>query len=72
MNEYDLLTEIQAVIRKVNKVWGTKIELQQKKTDLTELRLVENGKTLVRGDICDIDLYVGGMLLLTELKGEKR
>ena len=71
MNEYDLLTEIQAVIRKVNKVWGTNIELQQKKTDLTELRLVENGKTLVRGDICDIDLYVGGMLLLTELKGEK-
>ena len=71
MNEYDLLTEIQAVTRKVNRVWGTKIELQQKKTDLTELRLVENGKTLVRGDICDIDLYVGGMLLLTELKGEK-
>lgn len=68
MTEFDFLSETQAVIRKVNRVWGTKIELQQKNTDLTELQLVENGKTLVRGDICDIELYVGGMLLLTELK----
>ena len=72
MNGVDVLDELMAVIRKVNRIWGTKISLKQKNADLSELRLVENGKTLVKGSVEKIDYYVAGMLLLTELKGDKR
>lgn len=71
MNGIDVLDELVAVIRKVNKIWGTKISLKQKNADLNELRLVENGKTLVKGSVEKIDYYVAGMLLLTELKQKK-
>lgn len=71
MNEGNVLDELIAVIRKVNKIWGTNISLKQKNADLNELRLVENGRTLAKGGIDKIDNYVAGMFLLTELKGDK-
>lgn len=66
--ELEILTQLLAALRHVNKKLDLKIELRQKNTSLNNLRLVENGKTLVKGDIQDIDKYVAGMIILADAK----
>lgn len=65
--ELQMLEQCLAVLKFINKHMGTALELEQMTPSAKDIRLKNGDRVLYRDSLAACRVYIGGMLLLTEI-----